>query len=98
MTKKEFEKIIGMELTPFDYELVETVYTWHPSISNENGKQEMATLYRLGGIRIIKDMYPTAKCAMNIQHQKDKMRGEMEYLDRQYQALKEGYCVDEKFY
>ena len=95
MTKKEFEKLVGKEVDDFEYTMVEEVYTWHPSISETNGKQEIATIFKIGGIRIIKDMYATAKCAMNIQHQKDKMRGEMEYLDRQYHALKEGYDMEE---
>lgn len=38
MTKQEFEKKIGAEISQKDYSIVEHVYTWHPSISEVEGK------------------------------------------------------------
>lgn len=37
MTKQEFEKRIGAEISQKDYSIVEHVYTWHPSISEVEG-------------------------------------------------------------
>ena len=98
MTKKEFEKLLGSEVSEFDYALIETVYTWHPTISNENGKQEIATLFRIGGIRIIKDMYATAKAAQAIQNERSKVNAQLEYISKQYEALRNGYEVDNRWY
>lgn len=45
MTKQEFEKRIGAEISQKDYSIVEHVYTWHPSISEVEGKEQIAELY-----------------------------------------------------
>lgn len=46
-----------------EYEKIECVYSWHPSISEEGckGKDQIAELYSTYGMRIILDMLPTAK-------------------------------------
>ena len=41
MTKQEFEKRIGAEISQKDYSIVEHVYTWHPSISEVEGKKQI---------------------------------------------------------
>ena len=61
MTKQEFEERIGGEVSQRDYNVIEHVYTWHPAISNTEGKNQIATLYKMGGMCLIKDMQPTAK-------------------------------------
>ena len=60
MTKQEFEKIIGEEISQEDYSIVDHVYTWHPSISNVEGKDEIADLYKKFGMPIIKNMTEVA--------------------------------------
>lgn len=44
MTKQEFQKRIGAEISQKDYSIVEHVYTWHPSISEVEGKEQIAEL------------------------------------------------------
>ena len=41
MTKQEFQKRIGAEISQKDYSNVEHVYTWHPSISEVEGKTQI---------------------------------------------------------
>ena len=41
MTKQEFQKRIGAEISQKDYSIVEHVYTWHPSISEVEGKEQI---------------------------------------------------------
>lgn len=45
MTKQEFQKRIGAEISQKDYSIVEHVYTWHPSISEVEGKEQMGWTY-----------------------------------------------------
>ena len=66
MMKYEFEAKLN-ELEPIqrtvsddDYKLIEYVYTFHPSISETEGKRQVALLYHEFGIRIFQDMKPTA--------------------------------------
>ena len=98
MTKKEFENLVGKKVDDFEYTLIETVYTWYPTISNTNGKQEIATLYSIGGFRLIKDMYATARASQSIQNERNALNSRLEYITKQYEALCKGYNVDECWY
>ena len=63
MTKQEFQKRIGAEISQKDYSIVEHVYTWHPSISEVEGKEQIAELYKSFGMPIIKNMMEAANYA-----------------------------------
>lgn len=68
MTKAEFEAAIGHEVDIEDYKVINEVYTWHPTIDSysEKGREQVATIYKWpGGIRILKDMLPTARAYRN---------------------------------
>lgn len=60
MSKEEFEKLIGKEIGKEDYDIIETVYTWHPSIPEVGGKEVIAKLYEVGGMEVMKDMHVKA--------------------------------------
>ena len=45
MMKQEFEKLIGKEVSEEDYSLIDRVYTFHPAISETEGKKQIAILY-----------------------------------------------------
>ena len=60
MMKTEFEDLIHGSVTDEEYELIETVYMWHPAIRTTSGKEEVAELYLSFGMVIFKDMYPRA--------------------------------------
>jgi hypothetical protein len=61
MTHEEFEAKLGSKVSDADYAIIERVYTFHPVISNTKGKQQIVDLYKIGGMRVIKDMIPTAE-------------------------------------
>ncbi len=64
MTKAEFEAMIGREVDIEDYKVIEEVYAGHPTIDSycAKGWEQVATIYKWpGGIRILKDMLPTAR-------------------------------------
>ena len=46
MTKQEFKALTKRDFTDKEYETIETVYTFHPSISETEGKQQIANLHR----------------------------------------------------
>lgn len=55
MTKQEFEsRLNGKTVTNKQYELIEYVYTYHPAISNIVGKDQIAMLYDMFGMTVIK--------------------------------------------
>jgi hypothetical protein len=56
MTKNEFEKLIGKTVSNEEYGTIEYVYTWHPAISETEGKTQIARLYTDYGMTVIEDM------------------------------------------
>lgn len=61
MTKQEFEKLLGEEVSYANFSVIETVYNFHPSISERHGKTEIVHMYQLGGMAVMEDMYVRAK-------------------------------------
>ena len=90
MNKQEFLDHAHIKnINQEDYNVIEEVYTNHPSISNTNGKAEISTIYNLpGGMRIIRDMLPTANKAQEINDKRVSLRGQLQELDRWYTELK----------
>lgn len=91
MMKHEFcEKAkIPMEaLSDEDYEVIEFVYMYHPSIGDYNGKDQIATILKLpGGMRIIRDMVGTAKQVEEIEKQISAARRQMYDLEKKIDEL-----------
>lgn len=56
MMKQEFENLIGKSVSNEDYSTIEYVYTWYPTISEIEGKDQIAKLYMEFGMPIIEDM------------------------------------------
>ncbi len=90
MTIQEFQRELGATVSNKDYPAIEYVYTFHPSISNTEGKKQIANLYRLGGMRLIKDMLPTAKRAEELESKIRKTNANLAQLKKQYEDLQYG--------
>jgi hypothetical protein len=96
MMKNEFEALVGKEVSEDDYRNIEYVYAFHPSISEVEGKKQIAAIYQLpGGMRIIRDMLLTADQQARLEEEKAKMCGEIRRIeeliasiDRQMEELK----------
>lgn len=86
MTKDEFEKRVGLRIPQDDYEIIEKVYTYHPAIREIEGKEDIAAIFNLHcGMRIIRDMLPTAEKMMNLEkslaESTERIREEKERAD-----------------
>lgn len=88
MTKSEFESRIENSVSNKDYEIIEKVYTYHPSVSETKGKEEIAYIYRNFGMRVIKDMLATAKEVEEIQTEIQSLKLKLETLTVRYEVLK----------
>jgi hypothetical protein len=56
MMKNEFEDHIGHAVSDEEYSTIEYVHTWHPAISETEGKAQIAKLYTDYGMTVIEDM------------------------------------------
>lgn len=90
MMKHEFEEKLGNQVTEKEYKDIEFVYTFHPSVSNTEGKKQIAELYKIGGIRLIRDMIPTAKKAQILEEKIITANTDLMKLKRQFEMLANG--------
>lgn len=91
MMKSEFEAIAKTPISEADFYRLEMVYTFHPSISETEGKQQIAYLYDTFGMRLIADMVPTAVKAMELEKAIAKRRSEIERLSSEIDSLQEDF-------
>ena len=96
MMKCEFEAHLN-ELEPLqrtvsddDYKLIEYVYTFHPSISETEGKRQVALLYHEFGIRIFKDMEATATRNRSLEVEIGRARHKLQALLEEADDLRKG--------
>ena len=89
MTQEEFttalktvdSTIVGANFTERQWKLIETVYTYHPSI---NDKEHMAYLYLNYGMAAITDMYYRAVKIRDMERSIHDMETNLERMNRLY--------------
>lgn len=90
MTDTEFLNRIPKETrepTDKEFEKIQFVYNYHPSINPVNGKDQIAMLYSTFGMRIICDMYDTAKRAQELDDEKMKLKARLREIERKEEEL-----------
>lgn len=95
MTRQEFEDIAkerGYEvrITNDDYSDIERVYQFHPCISETDGKQQIVDLVGLYGMRIIRDMEPTARKAQQLEDEVRSYRHQLDLREQELEDLRRG--------
>ncbi len=76
MMKQEFEARIGKMVSDEEYGTIEYVYTWHPAISETEGKDQIARLYTDYGMTVIEDMVERSR-------KMEKLEGDLKVAQRQ---------------
>ena len=94
MNKQEFEHLINQRVSETDYSIIEYVYTFHPSIKNVDGKNQIANLYNVGGMRLIRDMEKTAKISEEIYNKRRYLQNKLDQLKEIEKDLKDGDEMD----
>lgn len=80
MRKEEFEDLIGQALSDGDYEIIETVYLYHPAIRGASGVKELAELYKSFGMTIFYDMIGRAKRNQDLDGQYRRAQAEADRI------------------
>jgi hypothetical protein len=89
MTKQEFEKLAG-PVSNDNFEAINFVYTFHPAISETNGKEQISVIFGNFGMRLISDMMPTAQKSKALEEDIRKKSLELEALKENLAALRQG--------
>ena len=96
MMKHEFEERIGTEVSNCDYAIIETVYTWHPSISEVDGKEQITALYKTGGMALIKSMVEAAKIMRDLRAERQHIMGQLEKVNDRIKLVSSGELKEEQ--
>lgn len=92
MLKEEFMNFLPKtkEPTNEEFAVISEVYACHPCIDAVRGKEQIATLWSIGGMRLMLDMLPTARKAASIDDKIIQLRAGIDRLSVEYKSLKEG--------
>lgn len=72
-----------------EYKTIEYVYTYHPVFDTDiDPKTKAARLYIDGGIRLFKDMIPTAKKAEELEKEIRSLRAALDSKKAEFEKLK----------
>lgn len=93
MNKQEFEERINSNVSNEDYTIIEYVYTNHPSISDVNGKDEIANIFKIGGMRLIRDMMKSAEIEENLHQAQLRLQEHLNRIKEIRRDLKAGEIV-----
>lgn len=70
-----------------EFEVIDLVYNYHPCITADRGKDQIAGLYSEYGMRIIYDMQETAKRVKEIICRREEFEHELADIEREYREL-----------
>ena len=73
--------------TDEEFELIQFVYNYHPSIHPVGGKDQIAMLYSTFGMRIIHDMHDTAKAAESLDTERLRLQNKLREIQRKEEEL-----------
>lgn len=73
MMLNEWTTLTGNNPTPEQWDVIETVYTWHRSITDAGGKKQMKALYDIGGYPIIASLYTDAVIARDLESERRQL-------------------------
>lgn len=90
MTKQEFESRATRGFTDTEYKIIEKVYTFHPSVDPVKGKDQIADLFSIFGMRVILDMLPTAEKAEKLEAEIRETKHKLDSLINSMNKLAEG--------
>lgn len=98
MTRAEFEERINDQVTDSEYKIIEMVYTWHPAISDTNGKDEIASIWKIGGMPLIKGMVEVAELTMKLDEEERKIKAQLEKIQNRKKEVANGNTEYERCY
>ena len=87
MMKQEFEKMVDRLFSEETWEVIHTVYQFHPAINDVKGKKQMADLYLNYGMTVIFDMEIRAKAVQELTARRTKAIQQVDSIEAQINSL-----------
>lgn len=102
MNKQEFMSKLA-EVTPKEkqipevpdreYSIIEKVYTFHPAISETEGKRQIAELYVNFGMALIMDMVPRAELMAKKEEELRATRAALRKVEEEIEEIRKGGAI-----
>lgn len=90
MMKQEFEALVGKTVPEAEYNVIEYIYTWHPSIKDTEGKEQMKVLYSQFGMGMIKGMVPVAQKMEELDKEERELKRKLALIHERKEVISEG--------
>ena len=87
MLQSEFEQLTDRPFTEKEFSTIHYVYCYHPAANTHTA---IAQLWTLGGIRLIRDMLPTAKKLEEVEEEMKAAQERLSALKTNYEAICSG--------
>lgn len=84
MLQSEFDRLTSRPHTEAEFSEIHYVYCYHPAVRS---KKDIADLWTIGGICLIKDMWPTARRVEEAEHKRSAARTAYEHARDAYDEL-----------
>ena len=92
MLQSEFDRLTSRPYTEAEFSEIHYVYCYHPAVRS---KKDIADLWTIGGICLIKDMWPTARRVEEAEHKRSAARTAYEHVKviEDVQDKHGNYCI-----
>lgn len=91
MLQSEFDRLTSRPYTEEEFSEIHYVYCYHPSVES---KKDIADLWTIGGICLIKDMLRTARRVEEAEQKMNAARTEYEHARDAYDELLRELCME----
>ena len=81
------------EYTDRDYEIIEYVYNFHPSISETQGRKQIAELFVNFGMTLINDMVPRAELMEKKEKELSAAREAIRKIEKEIKDIRAGKAI-----
>jgi len=88
MMRHEFERLVGEQISDDDWELVDLVYNLHP---RDFTKEEIATLWKIGGREALEGLRPVAEKVRDYENRLYRLEYEIKKINKELSKIREAY-------
>ena len=81
------------EIPDQEYSIIEKVYTFHPAISETEGKRQIAELYVNFGMALIVDMVPRAELMAKKEEELRAARAALRKAEEEIEEIRKGGAI-----
>lgn len=81
------------EVPDREYSIIEKVYTFHPAISETEGKRQIAELYVNFGMALIVDMVPRAELMAKKEEELRAARAALRKVEEEIEEIRKGGAI-----